>query len=99
MSDKSEDGWRTATRLVRGGLDRTPFGENAEALFLTQSFVYDDAESAEARFKGEEPGYIYTRYGNPTTTMFERRLAEAEGAPACFATASGMAAVFASLMC
>ena len=70
----------TETLLVRGGLDRSPFGETAEAIYLTSGFVYDSAEAAEARFKGEEPGYIYSRYGNPTVRMFEQRLAQLEGA-------------------
>ena len=93
-----EAAWRTETRLVRGGLDRSAHGETSEALYLTSGYVYDDAQSAEARFKGAE-GFIYSRYGNPTVAMFERRLALLEGAEACFATASGMAAVFAGLMC
>jgi O-succinylhomoserine sulfhydrylase len=90
---------RQATNLVRGGLQRSPFGETSEALFLNSGFVYDSASQAEARFKGEADGFVYTRYGNPTVAMFEERMALLEGAEACFATASGMAAVFASLMC
>ena len=86
------------TLLVRGGLDRSPFGETAEAIYLTSGFVYDSAEAAEARFKGEEPGFIYSRYGNPTVRMFEQRLAAFEGAEACFGTASGMAAIWAGLL-
>ena len=93
------EGWRQATRLVRGGLARSGFGETSEALFLNSGFVYDSAEAAEARFKGEDEGFIYSRYGNPTVRMFEERLTLLEGAEACFATASGMAAVFASMMC
>jgi O-succinylhomoserine sulfhydrylase len=85
--------WETATRLIRGGLARSPHGETAEALYLTQSFVYDSAESADARFSGDEPGFVYSRYANPTVKMFEDRLALLEGAQACRATASGMAAV------
>jgi O-succinylhomoserine sulfhydrylase len=88
----------TETLLVRGGLDRSPFGETAEAIYLTSGFVYDSAEAAEARFKGEEPGYIYSRYGNPTVHMFEQRLAQLEGAEACYGTASGMAAIWAGLL-
>lgn len=87
------------TRLVHGGTTRSPFGETSEALFLTQGFVYDDAESCEARFKGEDPGFVYSRYSNPTTAMFEERMALLEGAEAARATASGMAAVHATLMC
>ena len=90
---ETPDKWETATRLVRGGLARSEHGEVAEALFLTQSFVYDSAEGAEARFKGEEPGFIYARYGSPTVRVFEERLALLEGAQACRSTASGMAAV------
>ncbi|MCP4329058.1 MAG: O-succinylhomoserine sulfhydrylase [Alphaproteobacteria bacterium] len=90
---------RRATNLVRGGLTRSEFGETSEALFLNSGFVYDSAAEAEARFKGEAEGYVYTRYGNPTVTMFEQRMALLEGAEACFGTASGMAAVFAALMC
>ncbi len=85
--------WAPATRLVRGGLERSAYGETAEALYLTQGFVYDSAEAAAARFAGEAPGYVYSRYANPTTAMFERRLALLEGAQACRTTASGMAAV------
>ncbi|MFG1397508.1 O-succinylhomoserine sulfhydrylase [Roseixanthobacter pseudopolyaromaticivorans] len=87
------------TLLVQGGTTRSPYGETAEALYLTQGFVYDDAESCEARFKGEDPGFIYSRYGNPTTAMFESRMALLEGAQAARATASGMAAVNAALIC
>src|SRR5262245_31427365 len=89
---------RSATRLVHGGTLRSSFGETSEALFLTQGFVYDTAEAAEARFKGEEDGFIYSRFSNPTVSMFERRMAELEGAEAARATASGMAAVTAALM-
>jgi len=96
MSEDPRD-WETETRLVRGGLARTPYGEISEALFLTQSFAYDSASAADARFSGEEPGFIYQRFGNPTTQMFEDRLALLEGAEACRATASGMAAVHLSL--
>ncbi len=85
--------WETATRLIRGGLARSPHGETSEPIYLTQSFVYDTAESADARFAGTEPGYVYARYGNPTVKMFEDRLALLEGAQLCRATASGMAAV------
>lgn len=86
-----------ATRLIRGGLTRTPFNETAEAIFPTSGYVYSSAAEAEAAFAGELDRYIYSRYGNPTVTMFEERLRLIEGAEACMATASGMAAVFASL--
>jgi len=92
-------GLRPATLAVRGGTRRTPHGETSEALFLNSGFVYDSAEQAEARFLGDDPGFIYSRYGNPTVAMFEERLALIEGAEACFGTASGMAAVFAAMMC
>ena len=87
------------SRLVHSGILRSQFGENAEALYLTQGFVYDEAETAEARFSNKEPGFVYSRYGNPTLSMFENRLAALEGAEACRGTASGMAAVTASLLC
>ena len=99
MTHPTEAHWRKATRLVRGGTRRTGFGETSEALFLNSGFVYDTAEIAEARFKGEDDGFIYSRYGNPTVGMLEKRLALIEGAETCFATATGMAAVFAALMC
>ncbi|MEQ9336708.1 MAG: O-succinylhomoserine sulfhydrylase [Miltoncostaeaceae bacterium] len=88
---------RPDTIAVRGGLHRTGFDETAEALFLTQGYVYPSAAAAEAAFAGELDHYVYSRYGNPTVSSFEERLALLEGAEACFATASGMAAVFNSL--
>lgn len=91
--------WRPQTLAVHGGTTRSPFGETSEALFLTSGYVYDSAEQAAARFTGEDEGYIYSRYGNPTVTMFEERIAAFEGAPCARATASGMAAVTASLLC
>ena len=91
--------WGDATKLVRGGLDRTKHGETSEALFLNSGFVYDEPETAEKRFSGEDDGYVYGRYGNPTVTMFEERLALLEGAEACYALASGMASVFGALAC
>jgi O-succinylhomoserine sulfhydrylase len=95
--------YRPRTRLVHAGHRRSAYGETSEAIFLTQGFVYPDAEAAEARFKGElaegEEGFVYARYGNPTVAMFEDRIAALEGAEAAFATASGMAAVHAALMC
>ncbi len=89
--------WEVATRLVRGGTMRSQYGETAEALYLTQSFIYDTAEAADARFAGNDPGFIYTRYGNPTVQMFEQRLALLEGAEGCRTAASGMAAVHLAL--
>ena len=87
------------TNLVRGGLQRSRFKETSEALFLNSGFVYDSAEDAEAIFKGEQTGYQYSRYANPTVEMFEQRLALLDKSEACFATASGMSAVFGSMMC
>ena len=89
---------RPATRLVHGGAMRSQFEETSEALFLTQGYLYDTMEQAEARFKGDEPGFIYSRFANPTVAMFERRMALLEGAEAARATATGMAAVNAALM-
>jgi O-succinylhomoserine sulfhydrylase len=91
--------WGDATKLVRGGLERSPYGETSEALYLNSGFVYDEPETAEKRFSGEDDGYVYGRYGNPTVSMFENRLALLEGAEACYALASGMAAVFGALAC
>ena len=87
------------TCAVHGGTTRSPFGETSEALFLTSGYVYASPEEAEARFKGEDDGFIYSRFGNPTVRMFEERLAALDGAEAAWGTATGMAAVFASLMC
>ena len=86
------------TELVHAGSMRSPFGETSEALFLTQGFVYESAEQCEARFKGEEPGFLYSRFSNPTVAMFERRMAAFEGAEAARATATGMAAVTTALV-
>ncbi len=85
--------YRPETQLVHGGILRSQFGETSEALFLTQGFVYESAEQCEARFKGDEPGFLYSRFSNPTVAMFERRMAAFEGAEAARATATGMAAV------
>ena len=89
---------RPATRLVHGGAMRSQFEETSEALFLTQGYLYDTMAEAEARFKGDAPGFIYSRFANPTVAMFEQRMALLEGAEAARATASGMAAVTAALM-
>ena len=90
---------RPATALVHGGTTRSQFGETSEALFLTQGFVYDSAEAAEARFLGDDAGFIYSRYANPTVDMFEQRMCLLEGAEDARATASGMAAVTAAIAC
>ncbi|GAB3883676.1 O-succinylhomoserine sulfhydrylase [Terrabacter terrigena] len=97
MSDDVTKGWRPDTLAVRGGLSRSGFEETSEALYLTSGFVYDTAEDAEAAFKGDIERFVYSRYGNPTVTMFEERLRRIEGAEACFATGSGMSAVFVAL--
>ncbi len=91
------DSWEPATRLIRGGLMRSNHGETSEALYLTQSFAYESAGAADRRFSGEDPGFVYSRYANPTTQMFEERLALLEGAEYCRALASGMAAVHVAL--
>jgi len=90
--------WAPATQLVHEGTLRSQFGETSEAMFLNSGYVYDSAEQAEARFKGDEDGYVYSRYANPTVSMFERRMCALEGAEAARGTASGMAAVAASLL-
>ncbi len=87
------------TKLVRGGTSRSNFGETSEAIFLNSGFCYNDANVAESRFNGEEPGFVYSRYTNPTLKSLEDRLKLIEGAEACTVMASGMAAVFASIMC
>lgn len=89
--------FRPDTLAVRAGLARSGFEETAEALYLTSGFVYESAEAAEAAFSGESERFVYSRYGNPTTAMLEDRLAALEGAQACYATASGMSAVFTAL--
>jgi O-succinylhomoserine sulfhydrylase len=98
MSASATQKYHPETRLVQSGILRSQFGETSEALFLTQGYVYDNSAQAEARFKGEDPGYQYSRFANPTVAMFERRIAEFEGAEAARATATGMAAVTLALM-
>ncbi|MFZ5780277.1 MAG: O-succinylhomoserine sulfhydrylase [Pseudomonadota bacterium] len=90
--------WRPQTRAVRGGQVRSNFDETSEALFLTSGYAYSSAEEAEATFKGESTHYQYSRFGNPTVSMFENRLAALEGAEACRATSTGMSAVFYALL-
>ncbi|WP_457093745.1 O-succinylhomoserine sulfhydrylase [Microvirga sp. P5_D2] len=98
MTSPHDPNYRLETLLVHEGQIRTPFGETSEALFLTQGFVYESAESAERRFLNEEAGYSYSRYSNPTVDMFEQRIAALEGAETARATASGMAAVTAAMV-
>ncbi|MEQ8164488.1 MAG: PLP-dependent transferase, partial [Alphaproteobacteria bacterium] len=90
---------RLATRLVRGGTLRSPFMETSESIFMTSGYVYDSAEEAESAFETDGQRYVYSRFANPTVAMFEERLRLIEGAEACRATGTGMAAVFAALMC
>lgn len=91
------DGLHRDTLAVRMAVDRTPYGENSEALFLTSGYVQPSAEAAARRFAGDEDGYTYGRYGNPTVSSFEQRLASLEGAEACISAASGMSAIL--MMC
>jgi O-succinylhomoserine sulfhydrylase len=98
MSASPAKRYRPETRLVHAGTLRSQFGETSEALYLTQGYVYDNALQAEKRFKNEDPGYQYSRFSNPTVTMFEQRMASLEGAEAARATATGMAAVTTALM-
>ncbi len=95
--DTSQNSWRPATQLVRGGTARSPFEETSEAIFLTSGYVYPTADEAELAFKGDKQRYIYSRYANPTLAMFEQRLALLEGTEYCVSTSSGMSAVFAAL--
>jgi O-succinylhomoserine sulfhydrylase len=98
MSASTKRNYRPETQLVHAGTLRSQFGETSEALFLTQGYVYESSLSAERRFKNEEPGYQYSRFSNPTVTMFEQRMAALEGAEAARATATGMAAVTTAVM-
>jgi len=98
MSERIDELSDFETRAVRAGTERSQFNEHSEALFLTSSFVFDNAAQAAARFSGAEPGNVYSRFTNPTVTMFERRLASLEGAEDCLATASGMAAIMATCL-
>jgi O-succinylhomoserine sulfhydrylase len=97
-SESKKKTYRPETRLVHAGTLRSQFGETSEALFLTQGYIYPSAEECEARFSGKTPGYVYSRYSNPTISMFEQRMAALEGAEASRATATGMAAVTTALM-
>src|SRR5580692_10226650 len=97
-TNKKPGNWRARTIAVRGGQTRTAFQETSEALFLTSGYAYESPEQAEGRFTGEDEGFQYTRFSNPTISMFEDRMAALEGAPVARATASGMAAVSAALL-
>jgi O-succinylhomoserine sulfhydrylase len=99
VPSRGDADWRLATKLVQGGVLRSPFGETCEAIYMTSGYVYGSAEEAEAAFANTKPRFIYSRFSNPTVQMFEDRMALLEGAEAARATATGMAAVFASLAC
>ncbi len=90
--------WQPETLGVRAGSEHTQYGENSEAIFLTSSFLFENAAQAAARFGGQEPGNIYSRFTNPTVTMFQNKLAALEGAESCVATSSGMSAILACVM-
>lgn len=102
MADASDGdakkGWKPATKAVRGGLMRSGHGEIAEALYLTSGYAYDSAEQAMRRMAGEEPGFVYSRYGSPTCEMLQQRLALIEGAETCRVTGSGMGAISSAIM-
>ena len=97
-TNKKPGNWRARTKAVRGGQTRSAFQETSEALYMTSGYAYESADEAEARFTGASPGYQYSRYANPTVSMFEERMCALEGAPAARATASGMAAVSATFL-
>lgn len=99
MGNDQNRQYRPATQLVHGGTVRSQFGETSEAIFMTQGYVYDTAEAAEARFDGSDPGFVYSRYANPTVKMFEDRMMGLEGATGARATASGMAAIYGAIIC
>jgi O-succinylhomoserine sulfhydrylase len=98
MSTPKSPAYRPETRLVHAGALRSQYNETSEALFMTQGFIYETAEACEARFKGEDPGFIYSRFSNPNTSMFESRMIDLEGAEAARATATGMAAVTTAIL-
>ena len=98
MADPMSDDFEFDTRAVRAGTLRTPFNEHSEAVFLTSSFVFENAAQAAERFSGSDEGYVYSRFTNPTVRMFEQRLASLEGAEDCIATASGMSAIVAACL-
>ena len=99
VTNETVKSWRLKTKLVRGGTKRSQFGETSEAIYATSGFVYDEAEIAAARFKGEAEGYTYSRLANPTVAMFEERMALIDNAEIARGTASGMSAVTTALLC
>jgi O-succinylhomoserine sulfhydrylase len=98
MAKRDGEDWKPATKLVRGGTMRSQFGETSEAIFLTSGYAYDSAEQAARRMAGEEEGFVYSRYANPTVRMLEDRLALLEGAETCRVTASGMGAISSAMI-
>src|SRR5260221_11733514 len=98
-TQKTPGKWRSRTLAVRGGQTRTSFQETSEALFLTSGYAYESPEEAEARFKGEADGFVYSRFSNPTVSMFEARMAAPEGAPCARSTPSGMAPATTPFLC
>lgn len=98
MSDQNNIDWKLATKLIRGGLDRSPHGETSEAIYMTSGYAYPSAEVAAARMSGDEPGFVYSRYGNPTNQMLAERLALLENAETCRITASGMGAISSAML-
>jgi O-succinylhomoserine sulfhydrylase len=98
MSSPDNPDWSFETLAVRAGQERSQFNEHSEALYLTSSFVFENAAQAAARFSGAEPGNVYARFTNPTVTTLQERLAALEGAEACIATATGMAAILSTVM-
>src|SRR5690606_19905890 len=99
VTTSPDDSVSPETALIHTGALRPQYGETPESIFLTQGLVYESAEAAEARFDGSDPGFVYSRYANPTVAMFETRMAALEGAEAARAVGSGMAAVAATLLC
>ncbi len=97
-SEGSPENWAPTTKLIRGGTRRSEFGETSEAMFLTSGYAYDSAEQAAARMSGDEEGYVYSRYGNPTNQMLAERLALLEGAETCRVTSSGMGAISSAMI-
>ena len=98
MAKRQKPDWKPATQLIRGGTQRSQFGETSEAIFATSGYAYDSAEQAAARMSGDEEGYVYSRYGNPTNQMLAERLALLEGAETCRVTASGMGAISSAMI-
>ena len=99
MMDNKKEQKHSQTFAVHGGQRRSSFMETSEALYLTSGYVYDNAEQAAAAFRGDNEHYIYSRFSNPTVSMFEEKMAGIGGSEACWGTTTGMAAVFAALMC